>query len=72
MKVYTYSDARQQFASVLDEAKRSGCVRIRRRDGTVFVLRPEAPNDSPLDVKGIKLGLDRTEILQFIKKGRRV
>ena len=72
MKVYTYSDARQQFASVLDEAKRSGCVRIRRRDGTVFGLRPEAPNDSPPEVKGIKLGLDRTEITQLIKKGRRV
>lgn len=33
MKVYTYSEARQKFASVLDKAQKDGVVRIRRRDG---------------------------------------
>ena len=52
MKVYTYSEARQRFASVLDAAQRDGAVRIRRRDGRTFVLQPEASTRSPLDVEG--------------------
>ncbi len=41
MKEYTYSEARQKLSAVLDEAKREGAVRIRRRDGQVFVLKSE-------------------------------
>ncbi len=40
MKVYTYSEARQRLASLLDEALREGEVRIKRRDGDEFVLTP--------------------------------
>ena len=32
MKAYTYSDARENFASVLEEAERDGAVEIRRRE----------------------------------------
>jgi hypothetical protein len=31
MKAYTYSEARENFASVLEEAERYGAVEIRRR-----------------------------------------
>ena len=41
MRVYTYSEARQNLASVLDVAQRDGAVRIRRRDGQSFVLQPD-------------------------------
>lgn len=34
MNVYTFSEARQNLASVLDEAQRKGAVRIKRRDGS--------------------------------------
>lgn len=71
MKVYTYSEARQRFARVLEEARRAGSVRIRRKDGQVFILRPEHPNESPLDVKGVKLGLSRDEIVAAVHEGRR-
>ena len=71
MRVYTYSEARQRFASILEEAKRAGSVRIRRKDGQVFVLRPERSGDSPLNVKGVKLGLSRDEIVAFVHEGRR-
>jgi hypothetical protein len=71
MKEYTYSEARQQLTKVMEEAKRMGSVRIRRRDGQVFVLRPETPTDSPLDVGGVNLGLSRDEIVSFVKEGRR-
>ena len=71
MKVYTYSEARQSFATVLEEANRTGAVRIRRKDGRIFVLRPEKQKKSPLDVAGVDLGLSRSEILTLIKEGRR-
>ena len=71
MKEYTYSEARQHFATVLDRAYREGAVRIRRRDGTIFVVRPEQSAISPLDVEGINLEIDRDEIVDFIVEGRR-
>ena len=70
-KVYTYSEARQRLASVLEEARRTGAVRIRRKDGQVFELRPEPSEESPLDVPGVKLGVTRDEIVTYVRKGRR-
>jgi hypothetical protein len=74
MKVYTYSEARQNFASLLEEARKTGSVQIRRRDGQIFELRPATKGSkakSPLDVPGVPLGLSRDEILEFIRQGRR-
>jgi PHD/YefM family antitoxin component YafN of YafNO toxin-antitoxin module len=48
MKVYTYSEARQRLARLLDEAGKRGEVRIKRRDGSEFVVRPVPPGGSPL------------------------
>ena len=71
MKVYTYSEARQNLASLLDQAARDGEVRIRRKDGQVFLVRL-APNEkSPLDIKGIDLGITTQEIIKFIQEGRK-
>jgi prevent-host-death family protein len=71
MKVYTYSEARQNFASVLEQARKEGEVRIRRRDGESFVLKPEASIGSPLDVEGIDLDVTTDEIVAFVHEGRR-
>jgi prevent-host-death family protein len=72
MKEYTYSEARQRLTEVLERARREGAVRIRRRDGSVFVLRPEAAGTrSPLDVPAVQLGLDREELLEVLREGRR-
>ena len=70
MKTYTYSEARQQFAGLLDEATRQGEVRIRRRDGRLFVLQPLRSKKSPLDVPGVKTDLTLSEILEFVREGR--
>jgi hypothetical protein len=72
MEVYTYSEARQSFASVLDKAAQEGEVRVKRKDGQVFVIRPVDSDDSPLNVEGIDLGLTVDEILEFIQEGRRL
>ena len=70
--VYTYTEARQNLASLLDQAVREGEVRVKRKDGQTFVIKPERKTDSPLDVEGIDLGITTTEIVQFIRESRRV
>lgn len=69
--VYTYTDARQNLAALLDKAAEEGKVLIKRRDGRVFAVRPEAVSGSPLDVEGIDLGLTMDEILDSIAESRR-
>lgn len=73
MKSYTFSEARQQFASVLEQARRDGSVRIQRRDGQSFVLTPEISKVSPLDISGITPNqpVTRKDILQSIQEGHR-
>jgi prevent-host-death family protein len=70
MRIYTYSEARQKLADVLDQAVEDGEVRIRRRDGTVFVIRPEVSEQSPLDVEGVDVEFGVDEMLSFIREGR--
>ena len=70
MKVYTFSEARQNFAFVLDSAQKEGAVCIRRRDGQSFILQPNKPSDSPLDVEGVDLNFTSEEIVDFIHEGR--
>lgn len=71
MEVYTYSEARQRLAELLEKAVQDGEVRIRRRDGRVFVVRPERTEGSPFDVEGLDLGLTVEEIVEVIREGRR-
>jgi hypothetical protein len=72
MNTYTFTEARQKLASLLEQAIRSGEVRIKRRDGRIFVIRPEKRKGSPLDVSGIDLDLSRAEILESIQESRRL
>ena len=71
MNTYTYSEARQKLASLLEQAAKYGEVRIKRRDGQVFVIKPQERKGSPLEVKGIKTKLSRREILKSIEEGRK-
>lgn len=75
MKSYTYSEARGNFATVLEEAPRDGAVEIRRRDGSVFRILP-APTSkgrskaSPLDAKGINLAISTADLVAIVREGR--
>jgi hypothetical protein len=71
MKEYTFSEARQRLASLLNLAGRDGAVRIRRRDGQRFILQPEKQTRSPLDVPGLNLKINRDEIIDTIRSSRR-
>lgn len=69
--VYTYSDARQNLASLLDEAARDGEVKLRRKDGSVFVIQPDKKTGSPFDVPTVALPVTTDEIVQFVRESRR-
>jgi hypothetical protein len=70
MEVFTYSEARQNMAALLDKADRGECIRIRRKDGHLFELKAATEISSPLDVKGIDLGVTTEEIVGFVREGR--
>ena len=72
MKEYTFSEARQRLASLLDRAGKEGAVRIRRRDGQKFILQPDRGSRSPLEVPGLGLDINRDEIVDIIRSSRRL
>jgi antitoxin Phd len=70
MQVYTYSEARQKLAFVLEQAEGTGKVLIKRKDGRTFALVPEINVASPLDVPSIKAKISTQEIVDIIREGR--
>lgn len=70
MKVYTYSQARQNLSEVLNRAKNEE-VLIRRRGGDVFRVSPHRKNDSPFDVPGVKTKATTADVLSAIRDTRR-
>ena len=70
MKLYTYSDARQRFASVLETASKEGKVLIRKRDGTLFAVTPEPDTKSPFEVQGVATDLTTSELVDLIREER--
>ncbi len=70
MNVYTFSETRQQLATILERAKKEGEVQIKRRDGQTFALKPIQTKRSPLDVPGVKLNLSSNDIVQIIREMR--
>ncbi len=70
MIVYTYSEARQKLAAVLDQAESTGKVLIQRRDGRTFALTPEKRPASPLDVPSINAKITTQEIVELVREGR--
>lgn len=70
MKVYTYSEARQRLATLLDEARKKGEIRIKRRDGTEFAVRPVPASGSALDVRGVDSGVSRDDIVAAVRASR--
>ena len=70
MRTYSFTEARQNLASILDEANKKGVVRINRRDGQAFILKPVPVTGSPLDIQGIDVDISTEEIIDIIREGR--
>ena len=70
MKIYTYSQARQKLANILEESKSEEVV-IRRRGGDTFTIVPKkSRRRSPFDVQGLKKLIPRKDILEAIRESR--
>jgi antitoxin (DNA-binding transcriptional repressor) of toxin-antitoxin stability system len=70
MKVFTYSEARQNLSDLLNIAQNEE-VEIRRRDGSVFSIAPKRKKEkSPFDVTGIKTKATTQDILDAVKESR--
>ena len=69
MKVYTYSEARQRFAEVLNIARKEEVI-IKRRSGETFTIVFKKTPKSPFDIPGIKTKSTTKDILEAIKNSR--
>ncbi len=71
MKVYTYSEAREKLASILEESKTEEVV-IRRRKGDTYAIVPQSPRPrrSPFDVPGLSKHITREQIIEAIRESR--
>jgi prevent-host-death family protein len=74
MKIYNYSEARQNFSTVLNTALKEEVI-ITRRDGNKFKLISMNENKKELkspveNIKGIKTDITMEEILEAIKQRR--
>jgi prevent-host-death family protein len=69
MKVYTYSEARQRLAEVLNIARTEEVI-IKRRGGEIFSITFRKNTKSPFDVPGIKTKATTKDILKAVRKSR--
>ena len=71
MRVYNYSEARQRFASILNDALNEEVI-IRRKDGSRFKIVPLTDNkkSSPFNVAGINAEISTGEILDVLREER--
>ena len=70
MKIYTYSQAREKLADILEESKNEEIV-IRRRKGDMFSIVPKmSAQRSPFNVMGLSKSISRKEILEAIRESR--
>lgn len=69
MKEYTYSEARQHFAEILDTARKEEVI-IKRRNGDIFSLKARKTTQSPFDVPGVNTKATTSDILKAIKEFR--
>lgn len=71
MKVFTYSEARQNLSKLLLLAQQEE-IEIRRKDGTVFSLKYKIEKKkSPFDVPGIATSATTADILDAVSESRR-
>lgn len=70
MKQYNFTEARKNFASVLETAKQEGIICIYKRNGEAYYLTPVKTKKSPLDVEGIDLRLSSSQIISILSESR--
>jgi len=69
MKVYTYSEARQRLANVLNIARNEEVV-IKRRSGETLSIIFRKSKKSPFDIPGIQTRATTKDILAAVRESR--
>lgn len=69
MRMYTYTQAREHLASLLDEAKTDEVI-IRRRNGDQFSVTLRRSTKSPLDISPVRTRATTRDILEAIRESR--
>jgi prevent-host-death family protein len=69
MKVYTYSEARQRFAEVLNIARNEEVI-IKRRGDETFSIVFRKKSKSPFDIPGISTKATTEDILDAVRDSR--
>ena len=70
MKVFTYSEARQNLAKLLLMAQDEE-IEIRRKDGSIFSLTAKkSQKKSPFDIAGINTKATTQDILDAVMESR--
>ena len=71
MMVYSYTEARERLSALLERALSEGQVKLRSRDGRVFIIRPERPpKSSPFEVRSVQLAITKADILEAVRESR--
>jgi len=70
MKIYTFSQARQELARILEESKNEEVI-ISRRSGDSFAIVPQKPRHrSPFDVPGLNKEISRRDIIEALDESK--
>jgi hypothetical protein len=69
VRLFTYFEARKQWATALDTTRKEE-VLIKRRGGEVFSLRGTARTASPFDVPGVQTRATTADILAAVRESR--
>ncbi len=72
MRIFNYSEARQNFAAVLNKALEEEVI-IKRKDGTRFKIVPlnsKQDDRSPFDIDGVESEVTRDEIINAVRESR--
>lgn len=69
MKVYTYSEAKQSLANILNIAKNEEVI-IKKKSGETFSVIFRKSKKSPFDVPGIQTKANTQDILEAVRESR--
>ncbi|GHV54550.1 hypothetical protein AGMMS49579_15350 [Spirochaetia bacterium] len=69
MKTFKYSEARQNFSTVLNTALKEE-VFITRKDGNRFKLISVNKKKSPFDIEGINTDITTAEVVETVRECR--
>ncbi len=70
MNIYILSQAKQNLAKLMDQARMDGAVMIKKRDGQTFILRPVKEEGSPFDIVGVDLNLCMDDLNEAVRASR--